>query len=154
MEPSREAVDAARADRADDALPASGEGAEGTAGGSVFTRLRAPAAVVPEGHEEGADGAAPVSEEAPEAFMPARATGTTEYHALTPTLGSRSGEPQITPQAMETMSEMGAGASESPTELADRVGAIAQVLTDNGHTEREVATAMKVEYLRAQLADE
>ena len=51
------------------------------------------------------------------------------------------------------MSDMGAGASETGSELADRVSGIAQALSDNGHTAEEVAIAMRVEYKKVELAD-
>ena len=129
--------------------------------GSLFGELR-PAPGAASASVAAAEGAPPnVAEAAELAPGEARAPGgaipgpgpaavgtTTAYY------DSRAWEPRIGAKALETMSEMGAGASETGTELQERVAGIAQVLTENGHTEEEVAVAMRVEYMKVQLAEE
>ena len=55
---------------------------------------------------------------------------------------------------METMSAMAPEASESSSDLAARVNLIAQTLVENGHSMEEAETAMKIEYVKVQLAEE
>ena len=61
---------------------------------------------------------------------------------------SKAWEPQIGSTALETMSEMGAQGSETSSELAERVTAIAEALSEAGHSAKEVALAMKVEFAK------
>ena len=55
---------------------------------------------------------------------------------------------------METMSAMAPEASESSSDLAARINLIAQALLENGHSLEEAEVAMKIEYVKVQLAEE
>ena len=77
---------------------------------------------------------------------PAAGVAGVEHFELATSRGARGWEPQLGPAAMETVSEMGAQGSETVSELADRVAAIAEALSENGHSAEEVDLAMKVGY--------
>ncbi len=73
---------------------------------------------------------------APPGSEGAAARPTTEYLPL------GTWAPRIGQAALETMSDLGAGASETGSELAERATGIAEVLTENGHSAEGVAIAL------------